>query len=146
MVKKGVDHLGVCVVFFCHDGKGRFLLSKRTNKTRDEHGKWDPGGGGVNFGEPVLKALKREVKEEYSTNIIGAEFLGYRDVHRRDARGRRTHWLALDFKVQVNYKKVKNGDPKKIEKVEWFTFKTMPSPMHSQWPEFLRLYKKRLKE
>ena len=81
-----MDHLGVCVVFFCHDGNGRFLLSKRTNKARDEHETWDSGGGGVNFGEPVLKTLAREIKEEYCTDVIEAEFLGYRDVHRKVER------------------------------------------------------------
>lgn len=83
-MKKGIDHIGVCVVFYCHDGKGNVLLSKRTKYCRDEHGRWDPGGGGVNFGEPVLRALKREIKEEYATNILKAEFLGVRDVHRLD--------------------------------------------------------------
>lgn len=145
-MKKGIDYLGVCVVFYCHDGNGRFLLSKRTNKARDEHGTWDPGGGGVNFGEPVSKTLAREIREEYETNIIESQFLGYRDVHRKDEKGRKTHWLALDFKVRVDHKKVKNGDPKKHERVEWFTFDSLPSPMHSQWPEFVRLYREKLEE
>ena len=145
-MKKGVDHLGVCVVFFCHDGKGRFLLTRRTNKARDEHGTWDPGGGGVNFGESVTRTIRREIKEEYCTDVLEIEFLGFRDVHRKDEKGRKTHWIALDHKVRINPKKVKNGDPKKHEKLEWFTFDTLPSPMHSQWPEFVRLYKDKLEK
>ena len=141
-----MDHLGVCVVFFCHDGNGRFLLSKRTNKARDEHETWDSGGGGVNFGEPVLKTLAREIKEEYCTDVIEAEFLGYRDVHRKVERRRKTHWIVLDFKVRIDPKKVKNGDPKKHERLEWFTFEKLPEPMHSQWPEFVKLYKERLEK
>lgn len=27
-IKKGVDYTGVCVVYFCHDGKGNFLMNK----------------------------------------------------------------------------------------------------------------------
>jgi len=42
-------------------------MSKRSNKTRDEHGKWDPGGGSIEFGESIDSALKREVREEYCT-------------------------------------------------------------------------------
>ena len=145
-MKKGVDYIGVGVCFYCHDGKGQFLLSKRTNKTRDEHGRWDPGGGGVNFGETLLKSLKREIKEEYGTDVLESIYLGYRDIHRIDEKKRKTDWFIFDFKVLVDPKKVKNGDPKKHERVEWFTFETMPSPMHSQWPEFVRLYKDRLKE
>lgn len=145
-MRKGIDHVGVCVVFYCHDGKGRFILSKRTKKSRDEHGTWDPGGGGVDFGEPVLKALKREIREEYCTRVLAADFLGYRDVHRKDEKGRKTHWLALDYKVLVDPGKVKNGDSIKHERIDWFTLKTLPEPMHSQWGEFLRLYRDRLEK
>ena len=140
-MKKGIDYIGVGVVFFCHDGKGNFILSKRTNKTRDEHGRWDPGGGGVNFGESVSSALKREIKEEYCTDILKAEFLGYRDVVRIDQEKRKTHWLAIDYKVLVDSKKVKIGEPKKTGEIGWFTFNNLPKPLHSQWSIFIKKYK-----
>ncbi len=143
-MKKGIDHIGVSVVFFCHDGKGNFLLSKRSIKSRDENGSWDPGGGGVNFGEPILSALKREIKEEYCANILEAEFLGVRDVHRIDVKKGKTHWIAIDYKVLVNRRTVKNGEPKKNEKIDWFTFRTLPSPLHSQFPFFIKKYKDKL--
>ena len=144
VMKKGIDYIGVGVVFFCHDGKGNFILSKRTKKSRDEHGKWDPGGGGVNFGEPILSALKREIKEEYCVEVLEAEFLGVRSAIRINEEKKKTHWLALDYKVLVDRKKVRNGEPKKNEKVEWFTFDNLPSPLHSQWPIFVKKYKSKL--
>jgi ADP-ribose pyrophosphatase YjhB (NUDIX family) len=144
-MKKGVDHIGVCVVFYCHDGRGRFLLSKRTKYARDEHGKWDPGGGGVTFGESIISALKREIKEEYGTNVLDHEFLGYRDVKRVDEKGRKTHWIALDYKVLIDPKKVKNGDPKKHEAVDWFTLDNLPSPIHSQMDKFVKKYESKLR-
>ncbi len=144
-MKKGIDHVGVTITFFCHDGKGNFLMSKRTNRTRDEHGKWELGGGGVNFKEPVIKALKREIKEEYSTNVKKIEFLGYRDIHRLDEKKRETHWIGLDFKVLVNRKKVKIGEPKKIEEIRWISLNNLPKPQHSQFQVFLRKYKSQLK-
>ena len=143
-MKKGIDHIGVSVVFFCHDGKGNFLSSKRTTKTRDEHGKWDLGGGGVNLGEPILAALKREIKEEYCTDVLKAEFLGFRDVFRLDEKKRKTHWLAIDYKVLVDRKKAKNGEPKKSDGIGWFTLKNLPKPAHSQFPFFIKKYKKQL--
>jgi ADP-ribose pyrophosphatase YjhB (NUDIX family) len=143
-MKKGIDHIGISVIFFCHDGKGNFLLSKRTSKSRDEHGRWDPGGGGVNFGEPILNALKREVKEEYCADILKAEFLGFRDVFRTDEKKRKTHWLAIDYKVLVNPKQVKNGEPKKSDGFGWFTLKKLPKPAHSQFPFFIKKYRKQL--
>lgn len=143
-MKKGIDHIGVCVVFYCHDGKGKFLLSKRTKYCRDEHGRWDPGGGGVNFGERLTDALRREIKEEYCTDVLEHEFLGMRDVHRIDERGRKTHWISIDFKVLVDTKRVANGDPKKHEEIGWFTLENLPEPIHSQMPDFVKRYKDRL--
>lgn len=35
-MEKGVDHVGNAVVYFCHDGAGNFLLSKRGVNCRDE--------------------------------------------------------------------------------------------------------------
>ena len=140
---KGIDYTGVCVVYFCHDGNGNFIMAKRNSNTRDEHGCWDIGGGGVEFGQTIDDTLRGEIKEEYCTDVIRAEFLGYRDVH-REHNGKKTHWIALDFKVLVNPDKVKNGEPHKFEKVEWFTFDTIPDNIHSQFPKFLELYKDKL--
>ena len=69
-MQKGVDFIGVTVVYFCHDGKGNVLLSKRGKNSRDEHGTWDPGGGGVEFEDTVLDTLRKEIAEEYCTDII----------------------------------------------------------------------------
>jgi 8-oxo-dGTP pyrophosphatase MutT (NUDIX family) len=141
--KKGVDCVGVCVVFFCHDGKGKFLMGKRTVNTRDEHGKWDIGGGSIELHDEVLATLEKEIKEEYSTDILNHEFLGYRDVHRVH-EGQKTHWIGLDFAVQIDPTKVINGEPHKIETLGWFTLDTIPNEVHSQFPFFLERYKSTL--
>ncbi len=143
-MKKGEDYTGVCVVYFCHDGKGNFLMAKRSSKTRDEHGIWDIGGGGIEFGDHVVDTLKKEIKEEYCTKVNSFEFLGYRDVH-REHKGKKTHWISLDFKVFVDRSMVKIGEPEKFEDIKWFTFDTYPKDnSHSQFPMFLSLYKDRL--
>jgi len=142
-MNKGEDFTGVTIVYFCHDGKGNFLLSKRSNNCRDEHGCWDPGGGGLEHGDTVEGTLRKEITEEYCTDVLEHEFLGYRDVH-REHNGKKTHWVALDFKVLVDPSKVKNGEPHKFDAVEWFTVDNLPEPIHSQFPMFLELYKERL--
>jgi len=144
-MKKGIDHIGVSVVFMCHDGKGNYLVGKRTNKTRDEHGRWDPGAGAVNLNESIINTLKREIKEEYCTTIIKIDFLGYRDVRRLDEKKRKTHWISLDFRVLVDRKKVKIGEPKKFSEIRWVKINKIPHPMHSQFPYFLKIYKSKLK-
>ena len=139
-MKKGVDFTGVTVVFICHDGNGKYLLSKRTDKCRDEHGCWDPGAGGLKFNEHVEDTLKREIKEEYCTDIKGCDFLGFRDVH-REHEGEKTHWIALDYRVEVDRSQVAIGEPDKCDELDWFTLDELPSPVHSQFPFFLKKYK-----
>ena len=68
-MQKGFDYVGAGVVFFCHDGKGNVLLGKRGENCRDEHGKWDIGGGGIEFGDTAINTMRKEIAEEYSTDI-----------------------------------------------------------------------------
>ncbi len=142
-LKRGIDFIGVSVIYFCHDGKGNFIMAKRSKNTTDEHGRWDIGGGKLEFGDSVEDTLRREIMEEYCTDVINFEFLGYRDVHRVH-NGKKTHWIALDFKVLINPIKVKNGEPNKFDDVRWFTFDNVPENIHSQLPKFLENYKNKL--
>src|SRR5574343_374154 len=100
-MKKGVDYIGVTVSYLCHDGQGNFLLNKRSKNCRDEHGCWDFGGGGLDFGETVLDTLKKEIKEEYSADVVSSEYLGHLDMF-REIDGTKTHWLSLEFLVEVD--------------------------------------------
>ena len=140
---KGFDFTGIAVVYFCHDGKGNILMGKRSKTSRDEKGNWDIGGGGVEFGHTVIDTLKKEIKEEYLTDVLEYEFLGYRDVH-RELNGKKTHWIALDFKVLVDRSKAGNGEPHKFEDVNWFRLDKLPSPVHTQLPAFLEKYRDKL--
>lgn len=143
-MKRGVDFTGISVVFYCHDGKGNFIMGKRSKTTRDERGRWDPGGGAIEFGETAEKALMREIKEEYGTDVLEFEFLGYRDPHRIDQDGNKTHWVCLDFKALIDKKKVKNTAPKDHDEIGWFKLDNLPKPVHSQLPKFLKKYRRKL--
>ncbi len=138
---KGIDYTGIAVVYFCHDGKGKFVMGLRNPNTRDEHNRWDINGGAVEFGDTIEDTLRKEIKEEYGADVIDYEFLGYRDVHRQH-NGKQTHWITLDFKVLVDPAQVKNGEPHKFDAVDWFTLNTLPENLHSQLPTFLEKYKK----
>ncbi len=142
-MNKGEDFIGVGIIYLCHDGKGNFLLHKRGEGARDENGKWDIGGGALEFGEKVDDTLKREIKEEYGTDVLSYEFIGFRDVH-REKDGKSTHWIALDFKVLVDAAKVKNGEPHKFDDFGWFTIEKLPLPLHSQLTAFFEKYKSKL--
>lgn len=142
-MKKGVEYPGITVVYFCHDGKGNLLLNKRSANCRDEHGTWDPGGGGLELFDTVESTLRKEIAEEYCADVLEHEFIGYNDVF-REQNGVKTHWLALSFTVRVDRDQVRNGEPHKFDEIGWFTKDTLPSPLHSQMPAFLKKYAQKI--
>jgi len=142
-MKKGIDYTGVTVSYFCVDGKGNVLLNLRSKNCRDEHGRWDNGGGGLEFGSTVVETLAKELKEEYCVDILEKEFLGYRDILRVQD-GITTHWLAIYFKVKVDPAQVKNGEPHKFDDIRWFKFTELPQPLHSQLPGAIEAFKDKL--
>jgi ADP-ribose pyrophosphatase YjhB (NUDIX family) len=131
-MKNGIDCVGVTVSYLCHDGKGNYLMNKRSVNCRDEHGTWDFGGGGLDFGDTVEKTLNKEIEEEYCVTPISYEFMGYFDIFRKQ-NDTPTHWLSLVFCVLIDREKVKNGEPHKFEELKWVTLDNVPSPLHSAW-------------
>ncbi len=138
---KGIEYTGIAVSFSCHDGKGNYLFHKRGIGCRDEHGRWDCGGGGLKFNERLIDALTREVQEEYGTKPIATEFLGHDEVF-REYEGKPTHWITFRYKVLLDRDAVINNEPDKLEEILWTTLDQMPHPLHSQLPVVLEKYKK----
>lgn len=143
-MKKGIDYIGVTASFFCHDGKGKFIFAKRSKNARDERGNWDNGGGAIEFLDTAEQTIRKEIKEEYCVDVLGTEFLGYRDVFRVNHEGQQTHWVSLDFKVLVDPTGMKIGEPHKFDDIGWFSLDSLPSPLHSQVPFALKKYKEKL--
>ena len=137
--------LGIGVAFFCHDGNGKFLMQKRSVHARDEYGKWETGGGGIEFGHTVEDTLRKEIQEEYGTDVLEYEFLGYRDVH-REHKGKSTHWIMIDFKVLVDPANVQIGEPDMCDEIGWFRLDALPDNIHSQIPRVLELYRDKLNQ
>jgi|SRR5665213_319708 len=141
---KGTSFVGVGVVFFCHDGNGKFLMSKRSQNTRDEQGRWEIAGGGLKWGSTAEENIRREVKEEFAANSKSIDFIGYRDVFRKLNDGTPTHWLMLDFAVLVDPKEIKRNEPDMSDEIGWFTIDNQPKPVHSQHNKLMRKYKKEI--
>jgi ADP-ribose pyrophosphatase YjhB (NUDIX family) len=142
-MKKGVDYIGITCVFFCHDGQGNFLLHKRSEKCRDEVGRWDCGGGAMEVGETFEQAVRREIKEEYGCDVLDLKFLRANNVLRTNG-GEKTHWVALIFAAKVDPKQVINGEPEKMVEVGWFKPDAFPQPLHSCWEEHFGYVKEAL--
>ena len=143
-MKEGVDHIGVTIVPFLHDGSGKYLLGFRTDKCRDEHNRWEPAGGGVlEHGETMEEAVIREAQEEIKAKPFNIEYLGHQESF-REHEGLKSHWIAFYFKAQVDPNKVKIMEPNMCSELRWCTVDEIPEPKHSQFPIFLEKYKDRL--
>lgn len=143
-MKPGIDFIGVSVSFFCHDDN-YFLLHKRSNKCRDEKGRWDFGGGQLEFGERLESAVLREVKEEYGVGGVIEKQLPAHSLLREE-NGIRTHWLIITFIVKVDRKKVVNNDPEKIAELGWFKLNNLPKPLHTGAQYTPKHYKEEFKK
>ncbi len=137
----------VSVIAFCHDGRGNYLISKRSQGCRDEQGTWEPvAGGGVKFGEKIDDAVRREIREEAGgASVEAVEYLGYSDVFRVQ-NAIETHWIAHNFRVQINPADAKIGEPHKCDEQRWVTIAELEQMenLHSQFPAFLEKYRERL--
>lgn len=140
-LKKGVDHIGVTCVFFCHDGRGNLLMQKRSQECRDERGTWDCGSGSMEFGETFEETVKREIKEEYCVDAKNLKFCGVRNVLRKNGKIN-THWVALIFAAKVNPKNAKIGEKRKMEEIGLFPAKKLPKPQHSMLKKHLAIARK----
>ena len=141
---KGKSFVGVGTVFLCHDGNGKFLMSKRSMNCRDEKGKWEVPGGRLKWGVTIEDNLRREVKEELDADIQDYEYLGMREVFRKNESNQPTHWIMLDYLVLVHPKQVKVNEPDKADAIGWFTLTNQPEPLHSQHQTMMKKYAKRL--
>lgn len=139
-LKRGVDYIGITVVFFCHDGKGKLLLHKRSSKCRDEIGRWDVGGGAMEFGEEFQTAVEREILEEYCDTPSELKFIGPYNILRENGKVK-THWIALLFFAKLNPKKVKIGDPVKMDEIGWFEPSRLPDSLHSNFHRAFEMVK-----
>ena len=129
-MKKGVDHIGVTCVFFCHDGNGRVLLHKRSQNCRDEQGRWDCGGGSMEFGETFDQTVRREVFEEYGVlpeEVVNVEAKNVLRTHNET----QTHWIAVLHAVKISPDNVKIGEPEKMDDIGWFHIDDFPEERHS---------------
>ena len=140
-MQKGFDYIGQAATTLCHDGNGRYLLGRRSDKCRDEHFTWDPiGSGAIEFGDTIIETIHKEVKEECNADVVAIEFLGVREAFRTH-NGVPTHWIQFDHKVQIDPTQVQINEPEKCLELEWFPLDQFPEPLHSQFPHFLSKYR-----
>jgi len=78
--------------------EGHLFLMK-SHKWRD---KYQVPGGHIELGEPMEKALHREIKEETNLEIYAIEFLLFQEFIYDDAFWKPGHYIFFDFTCQTD--------------------------------------------
>lgn len=117
-MKKGVDYIGVGVGAIIVNKEGKLFLAKRGREVRNESGKWEFPGGGVEFGDTLKKTLKREMMEEYGIEIEPGKLL---DVCDHIIFAEHQHWVSPSFICSVLKGVPKILEPHKCDGIGWFT-------------------------
>jgi ADP-ribose pyrophosphatase YjhB (NUDIX family) len=97
------------------DRTPRFLMCLRGNLrtepdgpgVRNDPDRWDFPGGGVNFGEKLKRAVRREIREELGAQLVRVESLGAIEHTIRGADGQiQEHWIS-----HTHLARIKPGSP-----------------------------------
>jgi 8-oxo-dGTP diphosphatase len=117
-MKKGIDYVGVGVGAVVINRKGKYFLTKRGKRARNEVGKWEFPGGGLEYGDTLKDTVIREIKEEF-----GFEIEPYEQLPACDHRipNEKQHWIAIAFLSRIKRGKPKILEPEKCDEIGWFT-------------------------
>lgn len=102
--------------------EGKVLLGKRGKEVREHVGMWETPGGGVEFGETMREALKREMMEELGVEVEVGEML---DVVEFIDTESGSHAVSPAFVCKIVSGTPKIMEPHKCEEIGWFTWKEL---------------------
>lgn len=117
-IRVGIDCIGVGVGALILNEKNEVLLALRSQKAKNERGKWEIPGGAVEFGETLEAALHREVFEEFGVTVSIVKKFNIVDHILPDEH---QHWVAQTFLCRIVSGEPKNCEPEKCDSVGWFS-------------------------
>lgn len=117
-LKVGIDCIGVGVGALILNDENKVLLALRSQKAKNERGKWEIPGGAVEFGETLEDALHREVHEEFGVTVSIVKRFNIVDHILPEEH---QHWVAQTFLCRIVSGEPKNCEPEKCDDVGWFT-------------------------
>ncbi len=121
-MKKGVDYIGVGIGVVLFNKEGKIFLSKRGKNSRNEVGKWECPGGGLEFGDSFEDTIIREIKEEFGVEI---EVFDQLTTINHLIPDEKQHWVALCFVGRIKKGVPKIMEPDKSDEIGWFTIDEM---------------------
>lgn len=125
-MKRGVDYIGVGVGAIIVDENGRLFMAQRGPLAKNERGLWEFPGGGVEFGEKLVDALRREMREEYGIDIEVGELLDVVD-HILPDEGQ--HWVSPTFICRLLNGEPRILEPGKCSQIGWFAPDAVPAEL-----------------
>jgi mutator protein MutT len=135
--KSGKTHIGVGGGVLIFNKKKEILLMKRGKDVRNQSGWWSKPGGTVEFGEKVIAAMIREIKEEIDININIWGYLPHTDhVIKREKQ----HWVAFNYLANIKNGEVRNMEPHKCDELKWFAVDNLPAKTVQNTKEAVKNY------
>ncbi|MBN1876515.1 MAG: NUDIX domain-containing protein [Anaerolineae bacterium] len=122
-MQRGIDYIGVGVGAIIVDDQGCLFLARRSPQAKNERDLWEFPGGSVEFGERLVDALKREMREEYGVEIAVGELLDVVD-HLLPAEGQ--HWMSPTFICRITSGVPTIREPGKCTEIGWFAPDAVP--------------------
>ncbi len=125
-MKKGIDYIGVGVGAIIINDEGKVFLAKRGQKAKNERGTWEFPGGGVEFGEKLVDAIKREMREEFGVEI---EVIKQIETLDHLIPEENQHWIAPTFIAKIIKGEPDIMEEDKCEAIGWFDINNLPKPL-----------------
>ena len=121
-MREGIDYIGVSAGAVIQNDEGKYFAALRGKEARNEVGKWEFPGGGVEFGENLEDAVIREIKEEHGIELEILEFLSCESVITKyDSH----HWVAITYLCKIKSGEPKILEPHKCDDIGWFTIEEL---------------------
>ena len=134
----GRDYIGVGVGAIVFNRRGAVFLAQRGPQAKNERGHWEFPGGGVEFGEPLIEAVKREFYEEYQMEITVLELLHVVD-HILSDEGQ--HWISPTYIARHVGGEPRIVEPQKCTAIGWFSLAALPQPLSKVTLEDVKHYR-----
>jgi 8-oxo-dGTP diphosphatase len=116
-MQRGIDYIGVGVGAVIVNRNGRVFMAQRGPLAKNERGLWEFPGGAVEYGEKLIDALKREIREEYGLEVEVRDLLDVVD-HILPAEGQ--HWISPTYVCAFVGGEAEIREPGKCSALGWF--------------------------
>lgn len=138
-MKPGKDFIGVGVGALIFNDRNEFLMLLRSEKCKNEAGKWMIPGGGADFNERLEDCVKREIKEEIGVDLeIERNFGVINHILPEESQ----HWVSAVFKCSIKSGEPRIHEPHKHIELKWFPFDALPENLSKATKLTLEAYKK----